>query len=113
MSDIMNAAAAIEEYLIGLRRWFHCNPELSSAEENTVARIAQELEFGVVKEETVRELCAVIARMKEEEYIDAVILGCTELPLALNDEVSPVPCLDTLRVHADALIAWITGEKNA
>lgn len=44
MSDILNAAAAIEEYLIGLRRWFHCNPELSSAEENTVARIAQELD---------------------------------------------------------------------
>ena len=75
-------------------------------------RIAEELEFGVVKEETVRELCAVIARMKEEEDIDAVILGCTELPLALNDEVSPVPCLDTLRVHADALIRIITEENN-
>ena len=44
MSDILNAAATIEEYLIGLRRWFHCNPELSSAEENTVERIAQELD---------------------------------------------------------------------
>ena len=76
-------------------------------------RIAQELEFGVVKEETVRELCAVIARMKEEEDIDAVILGCTELPLALNDTVSPVPCLDTLRVHADALIALITEAEKA
>ena len=76
-------------------------------------RIAQELEFGVVKEETVRELCAVIARMKEEEDIDAVILGCTELPLALNDTVSPVPCLDTLRVHADALTALITEAEKA
>ena len=44
MSDILNAAAQIEDYLVGLRRWFHCNPELSSVEEATVERIAQELD---------------------------------------------------------------------
>lgn len=86
----------------------------TEAEMQLVAqRIAKELEFGVVKEETVGELCGVIARMKAEEGIDAVILGCTELPLALHDGVSPVPCLDTLRVHADALIDLITEGENA
>lgn len=42
-----------------------------------------------------------------EEGIEAIILGCTELPLLLNDEVSPVPCLDTMKIHIQCLIDWI------
>ena len=63
-------------------------------------RIAQELEFGVVKEETVRELCAVIARMKEEEDIDAVILGCTEIGLLVSQNNTALPVFDTTAIHA-------------
>lgn len=39
------------------------------------------------------------------------MLGCTELPMILNDEVSPVPCLDTMRIHINALVKAILGEK--
>ena len=31
-------------------------------------------------------------------------LGCTELPLLLNDKVSPVLCLDTMKIHVKALV---------
>jgi aspartate racemase len=34
----------------------------------------------------------------------AVVLGCTELPLLLDDGQSAVPCLDTTRLHAHALV---------
>jgi aspartate racemase len=42
--------------------------------------------------------------MKDEEGIQAIVLGCTELPLLLNDEVSSVPCLDTMKIHIDSII---------
>lgn len=71
-------------------------------------RIYSELELGIVKPETVAELVTVISRMKEQEGIEAVILGCTELLLALNDSVSPVPCLDTVKIHINKLVGLIT-----
>lgn len=33
---------------------------------------------------------------------DAVVLGCTEISLLVTDEDSPVPLLDSMRVHAEA-----------
>ena len=71
-------------------------------------KIYSELEYGTVKPETVAFLTSVIRRMKEEDGIEAVILGCTELPLAVNDAVSPVPCLDTVKIHIDKLVKLIT-----
>lgn len=67
-------------------------------------RISNELELGIVKESTLSEFTDIIHRMKDEQGIQSVILGCTELPLLLNDSVSPVPCLDTMKIHIDVII---------
>lgn len=37
--------------------------------------------------------------MHVEDGIEAVILGCTELPLLLNEKNGPVPCLDSAEIH--------------
>ncbi|MGN0352046.1 MAG: aspartate/glutamate racemase family protein [Roseburia sp.] len=50
-------------------------------------KISTELELGIVKEETLLSFQKVISRMKDEDGIEAIVLGCTELPLLLNDEV--------------------------
>ncbi len=70
-------------------------------------KIASELEMGVVKQETLCAFQSIITKMARENVIEAVILGCTELPILLNDEVSPVPCLDTVRIHVDELVKVI------
>ena len=70
-------------------------------------KISSELELGIIKEETLQEFQRIIKRMRQEDCIEVVILGCTELPLLLNDEVSPVPCLDTMKIHIQCLIDWI------
>lgn len=70
-------------------------------------KISAELEIGIVKEDTLLEFQKIIKRMKDENNIQAVVLGCTELPILLNDEVSPVPCLDTVKIHVQALINMI------
>lgn len=73
-------------------------------------KISSELEFGIVKADTLASFKEIITRMKEENSIDAVILGCTELPLLLSDKVSPVPCLDTMQIHIDTLIDLIVEQ---
>ncbi len=70
-------------------------------------RIANELELGIVKEESRCELIDVIEKMKSRGGIEAVILGCTELPLALNSENCPVECLDTMQLHIRKLTSLI------
>lgn len=70
-------------------------------------KISSELEVGIVKDDTLQAFQRIIERMKANNEIEAVILGCTELPLLLNDEVSPVPCLDTMKIHIEALINGI------
>lgn len=74
-------------------------------ERNLIAkRILEELELGIIKESTLKEFTDIIERMKTEDGIEAVILGCTELPLLLNDENCPVYCLDSVDIHLNKLV---------
>ena len=75
-----------------------------SERELVAKRIYEELENGIVKDSTLKEFQAIINRMKEEEGIEALVLGCTELPLLLNSDNCPVPCLDSVEIHINELI---------
>ena len=70
-------------------------------------KISTELELGIVKKETLSLFQDIISKMKAEQDIEAIVLGCTELPLLLNDDVSPVPCLDTMKIHIDSIVNQI------
>ena len=75
------------------------------AERQLIAeRIYQELENGIVKDSTLREFQQIIERMRTDNGIEAIILGCTELPLLLNNSNCPVPCLDSVDIHIERLI---------
>lgn len=67
-------------------------------------RIFEELELGIVKESTLQEFNAILTGMKEEEGIEAIVLGCTELPLLLNNDNCVLPCLDSVDIHIEKLI---------
>lgn len=71
------------------------------------SKITSELELGIIKETTLQGFQTIIKRMQQEDSIEAIILSCTELPLLLNDEVSPIPCLDTMKIHIQLLIDMI------
>ncbi len=72
--------------------------------------IADELEFGIVNSESKSRIDSIINRMILEEKIEAVILGCTELPLMYADEKIPVPAFDTLQYHIDGIIDYMFQE---
>ena len=67
-------------------------------------RIFEELEVGIVKESTLQEFNEIIKKMQHEHEIEAVVLGCTELPLLLNDANCVLPCLDSVAIHIEKLI---------
>ena len=67
-------------------------------------RILEELENGIVKESTLKEFQAIIRKMQEQEGIEAVVLGCTELPMILNEGNCPVAVLDSVEIHIRELI---------
>ncbi|QNT78645.1 aspartate/glutamate racemase family protein [Entomobacter blattae] len=67
-------------------------------------KISNELEQGVVLEKTQEEFLHIIQRMHEEEEIQAIVLGCTELPLLFRNIRLPIPVLDALDLHIQLLI---------
>jgi len=42
--------------------------------------------------------------MADKEGIEALILGCTELPLILFEEAVGIPIPDTIRIHTEAVL---------
>jgi len=67
--------------------------------------IMDELVYGVFKPEGIAYFQKVIARLKSEGC-DAVVLGCTEIPLIMTDGNSPLPTLDSTRLLARAALQW-------
>lgn len=70
-------------------------------------KISNELELGIVKGETREEFIKIINRMKKEDKIQAIILGCTELPLLFKGVDTPIECLDTMQIHIHTLVNMI------
>ena len=74
--------------------------------------IMEELVCGIQTPAQVSYLQAVIEDMKARGC-DAVILGCTELPLILDDGNSPLPTLDSTRLLARAALQHaIAGARS-
>jgi aspartate racemase len=70
--------------------------------------IMDELVYGTFKPESVAYFKQVIAQLKNEGA-DSVILGCTEIPLIISDENSPLPTLDSTRLLARAALRHAVG----
>lgn len=73
--------------------------------------IMNELVRGIFKAEAVTYFQKTIARMKAEGA-DAVVLGCTEIPLIMNDGNSPLPVLDSTRLLARAALQRAVSEMD-
>lgn len=76
----------------------------TDAERDDIGRIImEELVRGVFLPEGVARFQQVIERMKQEGC-DAVVLGCTEIPLIISDANSALPTLDSTRLLARAAL---------
>jgi aspartate racemase len=76
----------------------------SESEREEINRIImEELVYGIFRPEGIAVFQRVIERMKGQGC-DAVVLGCTEIPLIIDDSNSPLPTLDSTRLLARAAL---------
>jgi aspartate racemase len=80
-------------------RWVRPTPD----ERDEIHRIImEELVYSVLRPESAAYFQQVYSRMKDEGC-DAVVLGCTEIPLLMSD-ATPLPTLDSTRLLARAAL---------
>jgi aspartate racemase len=72
------------------------------------AIIFEELCQGVIKEASRAEYVRIIQDL-QSAGCDAVALSCTEIPLLVTPEVSPLPTLDSTRLLARQAVAVAAG----
>ena len=81
------------------------------ADRSTIHRIIfHELCLGIFTDESRDAYVAIIDRMAARGC-DAVALVCTEIPLLITPEVSPLPVLDSTRLLAAAAVEVALGER--
>ena len=71
--------------------------------------IYEELVHGVIRPESRSEFQEILEELAARGA-EAVILGCTEIGLLIQENHSPVPLHDTTVVHALAAVEWACGE---
>lgn len=67
--------------------------------------IFNELVYGNIKEESKKYFLNVIDELRSKGC-DAVVLGCTEIPLIVMPNESPLPTLDSTRILARAVLKY-------
>jgi aspartate racemase len=75
-----------------------------TAGRETIDSIIQtELVKGIIKDESRARYRAVMAKLVEQGA-EAIILGCTEIPLLVSQADASVPLYDTMQLHAAAIV---------
>lgn len=73
--------------------------------------IFDELCKGEIKDTSKEYYISVINKMIEEEGIEGVILGCTEIEMLLKDGDVSVPLFDTTQAHIDAIVDYALEKR--
>ena len=73
--------------------------------------IYNELSVGMLKDDT-KDFFLRVIELLSARGAQSVILGCTEFPLLLNDANCPVPLIDSLKCHCEAIVRYILAEEN-
>lgn len=74
--------------------------------------IFDELAAGRVTKDSQRQLKSLITELAKKK-VQAVVLGCTELVLAVDVRANVIPVYDTTAIHARAAVEWMLAEEEA
>jgi aspartate racemase len=73
--------------------------------------IFEELAAGRVVRDSQRKLKTLITELAKQR-VQAVVLGCTELVLAVDVKANVLPVYDTTAIHARACVDWMLAEEE-
>jgi aspartate racemase len=75
-------------------------------------KIVEELENGIVNNETKKEFLNIVTQMINRDGIQGIILGCTELPMLIKNEDLNIHQLNTTEIHVNKIADTIFMDKN-
>ena len=73
--------------------------------------IFEELAAGRIIRDSQRKLKTLITELAKQR-VQAVVLGCTELVLAVDVKANVLPVYDTTAIHARACVEWMLAEEE-
>ena len=73
--------------------------------------IFEELAAGRVVRDSQRKLKTLITELAKQR-VQAVVLGCTELVLAVDARANVLPVYDTTEIHARACVEWMLADEE-
>ena len=73
--------------------------------------IYEELAVGRVVRDSQRKLKTLITELGKQK-VQAVVLGCTELVLAVDVRANVLPVYDTTAIHARSAVEWMLAEEE-
>ena len=73
--------------------------------------ILEDLQNPHIPQETIAQLLKNVERLGEQEA-EGVILACTDLPVAMSAELSPLPLLDSTKIHVEAILDFALGNAQ-
>jgi len=84
----------------------------NESERSDIDRIIfDELVEGVFTRESTARYVEIIDRLRLEEGCDGAALVCTEIPLLVTEDLSPLPILDSTRLLARAALEVCIGRR--
>jgi aspartate racemase len=73
--------------------------------------IFEELAAGRVVRDSQRKLKTLITELSKQK-VQAIVLGCTELVLAVDVRANVLPVYDTTAIHARAAVEWMLADEE-
>jgi aspartate racemase len=67
-------------------------------------KLFSEIELGIIKDSTRRDLLNIVKKMIDTRSIDSLILGCTELPMILDRDEYGIPFFNTTAIHIESIV---------
>ncbi|MGX5825970.1 aspartate/glutamate racemase family protein [Mesorhizobium sp. 43Arga] len=71
--------------------------------------IYDELCQGIVSDTSKAAYIEEAERLRREESVDSIIMGCTEITMLIGQDDFDIPVFDTTRIHAEAAVEFALG----
>ena len=69
-------------------------------------KLFSEIEFGIIKDKTRKGLIEIYNRILQDDRVEGLILGCTELPLILKPEHINGAYIDPVALHIEKIVEY-------
>jgi aspartate racemase len=68
------------------------------------------LENGIVNPDDKKKMLLIASKLIKEHNADGLVLGCTELPLMIQEDDLPIKVLNTTKIHIAAILKYMTQQ---